>query len=126
MTKINIVSILTYMPFILLLTVIMMLSPKEVPVYSHGILRFCLQEELAFRVIPFQYIERNAFNSFVVGIINGLFIQYFISSTSMFSFVINILFGVSYAMGRLRYSLIESIQFRYFLMAFLLAKKDVI
>ncbi|NBX88143.1 MAG: hypothetical protein EBQ97_06465, partial [Bacteroidetes bacterium] len=56
MPKIDIVGILTYMPFILLLTVIMMLSPKEVPVYSHGILRFCLQEELAFRIIPFQYI----------------------------------------------------------------------
>ena len=124
MTK-NIISILVHMPLVFLFTAIMLLSPKEVPVYSYGILRFCIKEELAFRVIPFQYIERNAFNSLVVGIINGLFIQYFISSTSSFSFIVNILFGVSYAMGRLRYSFIESIQFRYFLMAFLLAKKEI-
>jgi len=125
MAKINIVSIIAHMPLILLLTVIMLLSPNEVPFYSYSILRFCIKEELVFRVIPFQYIERNAFNSLVVGIINGLFIQYFISSTSSFSFIVNILFGVSYAMGRLRYSFIESIQFRYFLMAFLLAKKEI-
>ena len=125
MTKNNIVSILVHMPLVFLFSAIMLLNPKEVPVYSYGILRFCIKEELLFRVIPFQYIERNAFNSLTVGIINGLFIQYFISSTSSFSFIVNNLFGVSYAMGRLRYSFIESIQFRYFLMAFLLAKKDV-
>lgn len=120
MTKFDIIDIAVHMPVILLFTVVFLLGKNEPPVYSLAILRFCIKEELAFRIIPFQYFNRTAFNSMVMGIINGLFIQHFISSTSTFSCCMNILFGCSYAMGRLRYSFFESIQFRYYLMAFLL------
>ena len=122
MDKIDIINIAVHMPAILLFTFLLSMKTNEPPVYSLAILRFCINEELAFRVLPFQFYDRTVFNSIVTGVINGMAIQYFISSMSSFSFCVNIFFGCSYAMGRLRYSFFESIQFRYYLMAFLVAK----
>ena len=120
-----IASIAIHMPVILLFMVIFFMKTKEPPVYSLAILRFCIKEELLFRVLPFQFYDRTVFNSMVAGVLNGLAIQHFISSTSSFSFCMNIFFGCSYAMGRLRYSFVESIQFRYFFMTLLL-KEDAL
>ena len=120
-----IMNIAVHMPVILLFMVIFFMKTKEPPLYSLAILRFCIKEELLFRVLPFQFYDRTVFNSMVAGVLNGLAIQHFISSTSSFSFCMNIFFGCSYAMGRLRYSFVESIQFRYFFMTLLL-KEDAL
>ena len=118
MLKKIIVGILTYMPLILLLIV----GTTDYPAYSRGIMMFCLKDELLFRELPFQFIDRNEVNSLLIGLVNGLF---FAPVFTPFSLFLCILFGVSYTMGRLRYSFLESIILRYLFVSFLFIKKGV-
>jgi hypothetical protein len=121
MLKKAIVGILTYMPLILLLFV----AKPDYPAYSRGIMLFCVKDELLFRELPFQFIDRNEVNSLLIGLVNGLFFQFFAPVFTKFSLFLCILFGVSYTMGRLRYSFLESVMLRHLFLAFLFMKKEV-
>ena len=125
MLKKAIVGILTYMPLILLLFVIKVVGLENYPAYSRGIMLFCVKDELLFRELPFYFIDRNDVNSLLIGLINGFFFQFFAPVFTQFSLFLCILFGVSYTMGRLRYSFLESVMLRHIFLAFLFMKKEV-
>lgn len=109
---------------VFLLFIVVLIQKGVTPLYSLPLLQFCIKEELVFRTIPFQYINRSVFYCILSGILNGFYVQYVIQSSPIY-LLIHAMVGCAYTIGRLRYSVIETIQLRYFLVAFLMATNDV-
>ena len=102
---------------VVLLTILIFLYKKNQGYLPIEILKFCIKDEILFRWIPYYILDKNLKNCVYIGVLNGLYLEF---NYSMLALFFNIVASVIYSITRMKYSFIELIAIRYFLILILL------
>lgn len=86
------------------------------------LLRFCIKEELLFRFIPFQILEKTLDNCILMGHVHAFYHYYYFNTTAGPT-IVYFFIGFIYALASFRYRFIEMIQIRYLLLTLLLGNE---
>lgn len=108
------ISFLTNLP-VYLLIIFVFIEKDFTPLFSFALLKFCIKEELLFRVIPFQYMEKNVQNCVIMGLLNGLYNCYVVNFGT-FKLFVHCFIGIIYALASRKYDFFILVQLRYFLL----------
>jgi hypothetical protein len=119
--KDTIISILATVPLITVFILLMNKNDKNIE-FSFVLLRFCIKEELLFRFIPFQFLEKTVENCIIMGQAYA-FYHYYCFNTGILVTTVYFFIGFIWALSSLRYRLIEMIQIRYLLLTLFLGNE---
>ena len=118
--KEKIISFLANLPLITL--VFLLIKTDKKIEFSLLLLKFCIQEELVFRYIPFQILDKTVENCISLGIAHSFYHYHHFEVTLQMTFVYFFI-GFIYALSSIHYRFIEMIQIRYLLLTLFLDKE---
>ena len=117
----KIISILANIPLFTVFILLLIKTDKNIE-FSFLLLRFCIKEELLFRFIPFQILEKTLDNCILMGHVHAFYHYYYFNTTILLT-IVYFFIGFIYALSSFRYRFIEMIQIRYLLLTLFLGNE---